>query len=142
MTVNIFRNRISEAARDEGRWCTFVDGSKWKLASLSSPEFVRVLNEKRKPFVGILSAAPDSEEAAKIRHKTMLEAISEAIVKDWNVGDDDGPIPCAPENVLRILSDPGFDPHAAFVIREAGDVMAFSVARLDAGNSGPGSAGT
>jgi hypothetical protein len=142
MTVNIYRSRISEAARDEGRWCTFVDGSKWKLASMSSPAFAKTLSEKRKPHAGLLAAAPESEEAAKIRHDTMIEAVAEVIVKDWNVGDEDGPMACTAENVLRILRDPGFDPHSAFVLRESADTMSYSVARLDAGNSDAGSAGT
>jgi hypothetical protein len=142
MTVNIYRSRISEAARDEGRWCTFVDGSKWKLASMSSPAFAKTLSEKRKPHAGLLAAAPESEEAAKIRHDTMIEAVAEVIVKEWNIGDENGPMECTAENVLRILRDPGFDPHAAFVLRESADTMAYSVARLDAGNSDAGSAGT
>jgi len=132
--VNIFKSRISDKARDEGRWFTFVDGTKWKLASMSSPAFVECLAKLREPHAGLLAAAPDSEEANKIRHSTMIKAIAEVIVKDWNVEDDKGPMACTPKNVLRILEDRGFDAHTAFVIRSCSDSMHYTVAKVDSGN--------
>lgn len=132
--VNIFKNRISEQARDEGRWFTFVDGTKWKLASMSSSAFIECLSKLREPHAGLLAAAPDSEEANKIRHETMIKAIAESIVKDWNVEDDKGPMACNPKNVLRILEDKGFDAHTAFVIRSCSDSMSYTISKVDSGN--------
>lgn len=132
--VNIFKSRISDTARDDGRWFTFVDGTKWKLASMSSPAFVECLAKLREPHAGLLAAAPESEEANKIRHSTMIKAIAEVIVKDWNVEDEKGPMSCNVKNVLRILEDSGFDAHTAFIIRSCSDSMNYTVARLDSGN--------
>lgn len=132
--VNIFKSRISDTARDDGRWFTFVDGTKWKLASMSSPAFVECLAKLREPHAGLLAAAPESEEANKIRHSTMIKAIAEVIVKDWNVEDEKGPMACNVKNVLRILEDSGFDAHTAFIIRSCSDSMNYTVARLDSGN--------
>ena len=132
--VNIFKSRISDTARDDGRWFTFVDGTKWKLASMSSPAFVECLAKLSEPHAGLLAAAPESEEANKIRHSTMIKAIAEVIVKDWNVEDEKGPMACNVKNVLRILEDSGFDAHTAFIIRSCSDSMNYTVARLDSGN--------
>lgn len=128
-------------AMSSGREFDWIRGHRLTLGSFSDPEYAKALEELQKPHRGILAAAPDSEEAKRIRRDTADRAISQVIVKRWTRHGED--LEVTPESVYQHLRDPRFAHLREFIVLHAASHFLTEAAadETDAGNSEGTSAG-
>jgi len=95
-------------AIEEGRWVT-IHGLRIKLRGRRCEAYQERLEELFEPHRAIFAAAPNSEASRKLHREAVRRAVLERCVADWEAHSRDGAaIPCTPETVYELLSQPKF----------------------------------
>ena len=113
--ANLFRKfSTNKEMEQKGIWVG-IDDARFLIARAGggNVNFQRVLSEKLRPLKKQLEARSLSDEESG---KIITEVYAETVVLDWqNVEDDDGPMECTRENIIRLFDGA---PKVFTIIRE------------------------
>jgi hypothetical protein len=95
--MDITALQTDKALKNEGIWVEYAD-ARFLIRSYDSPAYRRAMLKAAKPERNAIGKDPE----AAIRAAT--KAMAEAIILDWEGVEENGqPLPCTPENKLRLM---------------------------------------
>ncbi len=103
------RYATDTSLEEEGVWVDYGDGLEIKVRRLNSKHSRETRRKLEKPYTAQFRNRDMPEQ---LQEDLLNKQVSESIVVDWrgvpDPADEKKMLPCTPENVLKMVSDPAF----------------------------------